>query len=168
MNYTQRRKQRNLHKKIILLHPTKTGGSSIKASLNVLHKHHLTLNSWVIPIDCIVLTTVRNPYDRVMSMYNHFGRTIKKNFDDFVDLVVESNAVVFQPQYKYLHPKSDIIRIESFEIDFNNFCEKYNIKASLYKTNVSKNILVKKINKINKAKIFLKYKKDFEILNYEK
>lgn len=101
-------------------------------------------------------------------MYNHFGHTMKNSFNEFLELLKKSNAVIFLPQHKYLHKKSNIIRLESIESDFNNFCEKHNIKSKLVTSNVSSKSLVKGLSKKQKELIHKRYKEDFDLLGYKK
>ena len=156
------------NRKLILLHPTKTGGTSIKNSTGALTKGHLPLNSWVFPVNCIIITTVRNPYDRVLSMYNHFGYTMKPNFKELLELCLTSTAAIFLPQHKYLHKDSNVIKLESIEQDFKEFCNKYGVNYTLSKDNVTGVINKKKLNKKEKEAIYKRYKADFDLFNYSK
>ena len=196
-------------KKIIFLHPGKTGGTSIEHCLKNLYfknypfsakqgdeeimfgyskKYKIYLQHADLRFfkkylkknlnDYKIITSVRNPYDRLVSCYFYNGKDNKFSFEDFVcnhledHINASSNYTVnhFSPQINFLKYENyfvnKIIRLESF----NNDCYKCGLNV---KQNLSKTIKRKKDYNIyynNKTKdiVYQLYKEDFDLLNYPK
>lgn len=123
---------------------------------------------------------VRNPYSRIISEYycpwtgsknKHKGD--KAEFNEWIiHMINRKNIVSGLPQYLYL-PVDYIIRFETLQTDFTNLIQKFNIDIDTKLPHANKStesnerftlndMYVKTINQIN-----IKYKKDFEIFNYE-
>lgn len=132
--------------KVIHVHPNKTGGTSIRRTLGLTHqpehrravhlRDHVYPESWK---SAYTFAFVRNPFDRVVSMYeyrkriNH--RNLKSNrtsFDDWVRAVFYertgpyfNKAKFFQTCLYWVADGSgkiivdDAWRFENFESDFN-------------------------------------------------
>ena len=157
------------HINIILLHPTKTAGTTIKKSLGAKTKRHLLPSAWGNLIeDRKVIVSIRNPYDRVISMYNHFGYTLTNSFSDFLNLVQTSKSSLFYPQHKYHIKGSTIIRTENIEEDYSNFCKENNINKPLQKANITPMKVKKHLTDKEKEVVYSIYKEDFEMFKYVK
>ncbi|CAL2062253.1 hypothetical protein [Tenacibaculum sp. 190524A05c] len=158
-----------MYHNIILMHPTKTAGTAVKKALNAKVKGHLFPNSWGQLMDNnIVVVTVRNPYDRVLSMYNHFGFSWVNSFDEFLGLIAKSNNILLASQTKYLVKNMELLKFESLNKDFNKLCKKHNISATLERVNVTHYKRKTSLSLKEKEIIYKLYKTDFEILDYEK
>lgn len=158
-----------MYHNFILLHPTKTAGTAVKKALNAKTKGHLLPNSWGQMLqDRVVVVTVRNPYERVLSMYNHFGFSWVKSFKDFLELIEKSKSILLVPQSNYLVKNNELLRFENLDDEFKSLCEKYNIDTSLEKVNVTHYKRKKNLSIEEKEVIYNLYKEDFELLGYEK
>ena len=158
-----------MYHNIILLHPTKTAGTAVKKALNAKVKGHLFPNSWGQMLnDKNVVVTVRNPYDRVLSMYNHFGFSWVNSFSDFLKLIEKSNNILLAPQTNYLVRNNELLRFENLNEDFDKLCEKYKISANLERINVTHYKRKTHLNSQEKNIIYNLYEEDFQSLGYEK
>jgi len=167
------------------IHIPKTAGMSILNYLGVIHPahdpvvktegykdvvrtvpHHASIRKFKeIPNeDLITFAVVRNPYDRLLSLWlNHFRAGIcnERNFTQWLMKLVEGHVEHSAPQVHYItdsdyglepdffnikhryHPQNKVIvdtilRFETLEEDWKKLCEKVKIPyASLLKANVS-------------------------------
>lgn len=137
---------------------------------NILRKN---LNNYT------TITTVRNPYDRLVSCYFYNGLAKKFNFEEFILNKLENLIKIndkkgysvnhFSPQIKFLklndYSVSHIVKLEKFKEDL----EKININTEY---TYSKTISRKKdykyyYNENTKDLVYQLYKEDFKYLNYE-
>lgn len=95
--------------------------------------------------DTIVLGVIRNPYDRLWSVYEFYSKklrsiSLKLSFTDFILTFEEKfhpKGEQFNTCYNYLTGEdgkfltTDIIRFENLEKEYDDFCQKYNIKNTL-------------------------------------
>jgi hypothetical protein len=138
---------------------------------------------------------VRNPYDRVVSLYaymsnskdkknrnSYYYKYFKKNNIDFEKFVLEflsyeriNSYVLFKPQhhfifdYKYELKIDKIIKIEDINLEYDKLKEKLNLKSQyLIKANSSNRDEYKFYYKNNELieKVKDIYKYDFKLLNY--
>lgn len=138
---------------------------------------------------------VRNPYDRFVSIYeyrtmgeydpNHikFNQTIEKLYLGG-DKEFDCMDLAYSPQYKFITIKNiilvdEILRFENLKEDWKNFVSLINSKNNLFKLpnqlqthNVTPSKIGKKwqdyYTKETADMIYQIYKKDFQILGYEK
>ncbi len=120
--------------------------------------------------DYFKFTIVRNPYDRILSFY--FWSKGKKNqtFDrnEFIKFIKENNSF----QYKYINKTIHIIHFENLIDELKNIeCFKNIVDFNNYPTLNASSNSKEKYNKIYdkelKDLVFNKYKKDFELFDYE-
>jgi len=139
---------------------------------------------------------VRNPYDRLVSVYHYFARggngspgdlyysnIIKKeqmDFSSFVSIYINEYTIhehlLLKPQYLFIYDHTGRLMVdyvgyfENLDTDFSTIAKKLGISGALEKTNVSpRDSWVKYYTNITIAdKVFLLYKKDFEIFKYHK
>jgi len=199
--------------KIILLHPGKTGGTSIEHSLkdkylSPSHKldakkadrnlvfgldkeiniylQHACLNTYKrlnIPFkDYKTITTIRRPYERILSCYFYNGKSKNFTFEEFVIKNLESCLYVslrkeyavshFAPQFFYTHNDDyvvdHIIKLENFKED----CERagLDVKYHYSQTAGTKkyNNYLDAYNQKTKDIVYDLYKEDFKLYGYEK
>jgi beta-1,4-mannosyl-glycoprotein beta-1,4-N-acetylglucosaminyltransferase len=185
----------NIHyKNIIFIHIPKTAGYAIGRCLrncNFLKdgygfSHNIARNI-IKPnhINCVVLGVVRNPYDRLYSIFEFYKKkrdVIDKNesFENFI-LNFEEKYYLQEPEfntcYDFLTDKlgnlmaTDIIKFENLQTEYDDFCKKYNLINNLIKmnennlkdTNIDWSKLYNNEMKIIVEKIFYK---DFSVFNY--
>lgn len=194
--------------KIILLHPGKTGGTSVEHTLkekylstkklnakeadfelmfgyskkHKLYLQHADLRFYKkINIDLkeyTTITTVRNPYDRLVSCYYYNGKDKKFSFEDFI-LNKLPNHIEYNKDYAVSHfcPQihfcklgnydvNNIIRLESFQEDLkkNDLTSKFHYS----KTRSRKKEYEQYYNQKTKDLVYELYKKDFDYLGYSK
>ena len=144
-------------KKIIYVHVRKTGGYSISRSLRDAHalsddaphfRHHFTLQQlWNQGVDLtntekyIVVVTVRNPYDRVHSMWQYRRGTLTAEQQSFMEFVLNPPTQTTQTSIldylcynngtHLIMPEFVKIRFESLEKDFKQFCSTYGFECNL-------------------------------------
>jgi len=125
------------------------------------------------------ITTVRNPFDRLVSCYYYNGKNKKFSFKEFVlnhlEKHIESNFKKeygvnhFAPQINFCkiddYTVNHIIRLENFVNDLKeiNIDVKYNYSKTVSRTKDYKNYYDKKTEAI----VYELYQQDFEYLNYE-
>lgn len=197
---------------IILLHPGKTGGTSIEHTLRDMYIPKVTLDSKkanrniMFGLDkeyqCYLqhadlnlyrmlninyrnyktITTIRRPYERILSCYFYNGKSKKFTFEEFVTNHLESCLYAslrkeyavshFAPQFFYTniddYSVKHIIKLENFKEDCMN--------AGLdVKYHYSQTTGTKKYNNyldayIQKTKdiVYDLYKEDFKLYGYKK
>lgn len=185
------------YKEIYYYHIPKTAGLTIKRTIEKKHNsyvfyknfshnsNHEPLWWWIEYLNLHnekIFITVRNPYTRLISLYNHINKAkiIKENFEDFIFNIEKYNFILNQYIWKFHWKQIDFIKYyenivkflkiendkkqisEIFDIDFENIKENKND----YDINYFKNI-IKNDSKI-KEYIFEKYKEDFLFFNYDK
>ena len=182
------------YKNIIFIHIPKTAGYAIARCLrncNVLKdgfgfSHEIARNI-IKPTHnkCIILGVIRNPYDKLYSIYEFYKKKrdiIDKNesFENFI-LNFEEKYYLQESQfntcYDFLTDKlgdlmtTDIIKFENLQVEYDDFCKKYNLANNLIKmnenelkdTNINWSKLYNNNMKIIVEKIFYK---DFFVFNY--
>ena len=155
----------NLKDKVIFIHIPKTAGISISENLDnkrcldlnlyAVHGHELAKN--IVTSEHknrIILGIVRNPYNRLISLYNFFYGKKDILLNSYVDYIIHP---AFTFQYfilnfeKEFYKKSsalftcfdyvmddnnnliptDIIKFENLQTEYNDFCKKYNIQTNI-------------------------------------
>lgn len=158
---------------IVLLQPTKTGSNSAVSYLKQLNSHRPLHKFDKKELeDKILICTVRNPYDRFLSMLNHFA----PNVDDIKENVLKE-CKYFPQMYhlKYEDIEADhIIRVENQEEELKKVVELYNLETREYKPI---NVRVKdrdglyikypKLKEEDYQMVNELYKEDFEYLGYK-
>lgn len=197
--------------KIILLHPGKTGGTSIEHTLkdlflkdqklkpqeenldlmfglskkyNIFLQHaDLSFYKNILKInlsDYKTITTVRNPYDRLVSCYYYNGKAQKFTFEDFISNHLEAHMEAnnkkeygvnhFAPQINFCtindYEVNHIIKLENFNNDLKNVG--IDVKFRYSKTASRKKDYENYFNKKTKDLVYQLYKEDFQYLGYEK
>ena len=177
---------------IIFIHIPKTAGYAIGHCLSDLKilkpgygfTHNIAMKIKHDERDGIIMSVVRNPYDRLYSIYEFHSkkRSDIKNetFRSFI-LKFETKYYLRSSQYNtcciFLENEegnfmtTDIIRFENLQTDYESFCLKYRIKNNL--TEMNRNEL--KDTNIDWSKLYDKemrtvvdkvFRKDFEAFNY--
>lgn len=183
----------NKNQKIIFIHIPKTAGFAIARCLdkiNLLSDGYGYSHSTVKDIindtnkDNIILAVVRNPYDRLYSIYDFYRKKRKDikgsvTFENFIltyEKKYHKKKSQFNTCYNFLTIDdelipTDIIRFENLNMEYNKFCNKYNIENNLVVMN--KNQL--KNEEIDFTKLYTKemqrviekiFKNDFKTFNY--
>jgi hypothetical protein len=178
-------------KKIIFIHIPRCAGTSIKKYLKTISNDwkdtpwHLRLNDYntyynIDLKDYYIFTCVRNPYDRLFSIYR-FRRNIKKSENlqkiKFKDWIYEIKKDIkwkrIKPQAYFLTCIEDIkikvLKTESLQKDFNKVLkklelDKYKLKCENQLKKTKGFILDKQIDDI----IYNKFKIDFETFEYRR
>lgn len=180
---------------IIFIHIPKTAGFAVISCLKKLdvlkqgydYLRHVIARNIIKPNDkkCVIMSIVRNPYDRLYSIYEFYK---KKRTDIDKDETFENFIIKFEEKYylkkeqfdtcyNYLTDKdgefmtTDIIKFENLHSEYDMFCKKYGIENNLIELN--KNEL--KDNEIEWSKLYNEemqkvvnkiFCKDFETFNY--
>lgn len=125
-----------------------------------------------------IFTIVRNPYERIVSEYNYRKAYDKKKFlewfDDVTKKAIETdmwfNDNHIRLQSDYIGPA--INKIYKFEEGHQNILKeienKFDIKFQNTERNDNKSIKKLSVDGIDKEIVYNFYKKDFELLGYEK
>ena len=183
-NVSHSKKKKN---KIFIIHIPKTAGCSIVYCLehqglllnrrkHVYAKNLLKIDSK----DSIIMAVVRNPYDRLYSIYQYYRHpevyssvnkarlygvsernVIDQNmsFEDFIlnfEKKYYKTRIHFTTCFDLIASENnkllttDILRFESLTNDFNLFCKKYKIKNNL----IHKNVNIKKDTDIDWSKLY--------------
>lgn len=195
------RKYTNKHK-CIFIHIPKTAGTSIVSILGngVVNRDHVRYLIYLKSNkqkfnEYFKFAFVRNPFDRIVSVYQYFNQGGNRNedlyyqeifknkyntFEKFVleflnkDIIHEHNLL--RPQYLFIYDfkgecQVDYIgKFEDIDNGFDIISKKLNISQKLPKANSSKRKKYKEYYQNNrvKEKIILLYKKDFEFFDYSK
>jgi len=160
-------------KNFIYLAPTRTGSSTINKILG-MPKVHFPLDEKIVKSKTYKFATVRNPYDRILSMYNFFPMGEGTCFDDFLSFLEFSgkeNVLIFYPQYKYTHWKGkqivdDIIKLEDFK-EVLTTIPLFKDITKIPHVNKDKRKGIE-LTSEQKERIYEMYKEDFEFLSYDK
>lgn len=198
--------------KIILFHPGKTGGTSIEHTLKNLYLPEVNLiakeqnreimfgmdkeykcylqhgdirlyEKMNIPYQTYkTITTVRRPYERILSCYFYNGKSKRFTFEEFITKELEKcfNSSIsrgysvshFSPQYTFAYHESyevdHIIYLENFKDD----CAKagLDVKYHYSKTAGPKQYsnYMDAYNQKTKDIVYSIYKEDFKLYGYEK
>jgi|GEM_PF-2070333 len=138
-----------------------------------------------------ILTTVRNPYNRAYSLFNHWINekknelNVEKMFHDFLLKVGEKrkerkHSVYshFRQQVDYLKNSQGIIEnirilhLETLKCDLIKFCKEQELnidveeKLSLTKFESNENLRTISMSKRNKELVYELFKDDFRLLDY--
>ncbi len=178
--------------KVILLHTTKTGGTSIRRNFKLKdfgRKHSpvsqieemekRTIDDFIKDGFKVVLT-VRNPYERIISMYNHFGKNRFKTIDEFIESLKKDSPKksknrrrnLLAPQSEYFHKEAFIIKHENYDKLVKEFFESedYGVEVNgpIRNVNKSRVIFNGELSKEQKEKVYSFYKEDFLKFKYKK
>lgn len=176
----------NIKNNYCFIHIPKTGGTTIEDiffNKNGKWSNHSDITKYINHYDKFIFSFTRNPYLRIISVYNYFingGNQTKKDRDyvnkhisinDFLEKYDENNIPHLKTQYSYLQESPYINYIGKFENldnDIKTLCNKLNVtykNKHLRKTSYLNNYIIKPkfIDIINS-----KYNMDFINYNYNK
>lgn len=184
-----------MNKNIVFVHIPKTGGYATSRCLQKAgrllkgfgFKHQFA--EQYIPKnhrhEYPILSIVRNPYDRLYSIYEYYRNTKpvsipEISFKEFI-MTFEENfynkKIQFTTCYEFLvddHDKlipTDILHFENLQQEYDDFCKKYNIENLLVEMNHNKNKNID-VNPENLYDVEMKevvervFKKDLETFDY--
>ena len=197
--------------KIILLHPGKTGGTSLEHTLRDMYlsgkklvaketdrdlmfgldrKYHVYLQHADLRLYKILnipfteyktITTVRRPYERILSCYYYNGKATRYNFEEFVLKHLEKHKLASNvKKYSMGHfsPQHFFARIDDYKVDHVLHKENLNEEAKEIgidvKYNYSKTGGMKNINPMDlytekmKDVVYNLYEEDFQLFGYDK
>jgi len=181
-------KKETMLDKIIFLHPTKTGGSSLRKvyGLRMFGRKHSTVEELERMEGKTVeelkaegysfLLTVRHPYERVVSMFNFFGYKHQPNFITYLKHIQKNigrgRRNLIAPQSEYYVEGATVIRFENYEKEVREYFTEVtgedpgpgtkNVNPTIFK--FKNNVLSQEMKDI----IYSIYKDDFINFNYEK
>lgn len=179
--------------KPLFIHINRTAGSSIANSLGIT-EIHLTLSDYenlyqkqfdeVLPEDIEIWTSIRNPYDKVVSQYYYrkktnqndilkksisFNTWIKKAFNE-KDSKFRDREIMFQQQVDWLSTNRNYtinyIRFENLKSDYKTLRDRFNGKPLVWKKKSEHKNYLALISKEEKQIIDREFKDDFEKFNY--
>lgn len=178
------------------IHINKNAGTSISKAVGLYHRMHFTVRDAIdnsseqLYHSCFKFTVVRNPYTRIISMYNYAFKMneahIKRDNLSFEDWVLKTfkekneqyffSKKILGTQTNYLinyHNKIDldlIIKFEDLKGGYQILKEKLSLKEDLPNLNkTEKEPLSNKIKNDKILEIINNYfKEDFENFNYKK
>lgn len=184
-------------RRFLFIHIPKNAGTSVLKALGIQFRHHsdcavFEASDPALFRNCYKFCFVRNPYDRLVSVYTYLqgggaGKVDKefaelvKSYPDFESFVLnylnEYNIhehVLLKPQYLFIYGfngdlKVDYIgRFENLEGDFGVVAEKIGVKKRLTKYNASKRKnYAEYYTDALYSKVSRLYKRDFELFGYE-
>lgn len=170
-----------IYKKIYISQPTKTGSTSLlnaTRSIGSIKHHDILTDKKVQELkkskDVLSVVTVRNPYDRVLSMYNFFTMFKERSFDYFLEYIKKHiGHKFFCPQHLYYSygafKVNEIIKIETIDKDWKRVVNgKLNIDIPVVHANKDPRAKKTRLTKDEKTFIYELYKEDFKVFNYEK
>ena len=153
----------------VLIHVPHTAGNIMSKSLGAAsvvinhhsHSHDTTQNRISNHLlseydGCPFVATVRNPYDRIYAMYHSTQKNV--TFEQFV-LTYEETLLdhpAHMPCFHFLSihgnlEVTDIIKFESFEADFSDFCKRYGYPCS---EKIESHIMDPVLSQHDKAKLY--------------
>lgn len=156
-----------------LFQPTKTGSTSVYKTLGVGKSHIPLLEKDFREFKKTYhAVTVRNPYDRFLSMYNFFSRG--ENLKDFCEIVYSEykNNYHYFPQIFYTHYKGvecydKLLRLEENFKGVEDFQIYFREGIKINHLNRSEKI-IKELDTNSKCLVKSIYEEDFKLLGYEK
>lgn len=142
---------------LIFIHVPKTGGASTNTALKsagVLKQgygfNHQTAKELDLSHDVPVIATVRNPYDRIWSIYEFFSKKrsdIPKNisFEKFVtdfEKTFYKKKPMFYTCHDFLYvdgicKATEILKFENINDDYKELCKKYMFRNDLKHLNIN-------------------------------
>lgn len=169
----------------------KTASTSVSFAFSIKPKQHHTAEEMSIEEgwgDAYKFSFIRNPYERVVSMYayrrqNNQQKLLERNltFHEWVrltfveqDLSLINNVKYWQPQWDWLNINGQLAvdfigRFETLQQDFYRLCKETGRKAALKHCNKSNHNLYKGYYTYDIAQIVYEaHKDDFGILGYDK
>lgn len=171
------------YKNIRFPHATKCAGISIEKALQtkysyIQHSHRPLCSLEQAKYQKIdySFTSVRNPYDRALDMYNYFY-DLHNNYTvtEFLEELTNGNLkkIWYAPQHIYVQngdfKVDDIIRVEDMESGWDRIIkDTLGIDIDMLHINPTKNVLVKRLTKKEKEMVYDHYKEDFKLLEYKK
>ena len=137
------------------IHCAKTGGASIETTIknlpNILWNGHSKIEKE--DSQYYTFTSVRNPYDRVFSMYNFYkykrNVVTEDNFEQFVrnissyfNVLHGGKTMTFRPCFDYLSIDGElrvnrVLKFESLNKDWFEFATEFNFPRNLSHINVN-------------------------------
>jgi len=170
-----------MYNSIYLSQPTKTGSSSLLLATKEygVKKNHAILTDKVVEElknnkKKLSVVTIRNPYDRALSMYNFFSEFKDKSFDFFLETIKRKrNHQYYCPQYLYYQYGAfrldEVIKLETIGVDWNRVIKnKMKIDKEVIHVNKDPRKEKQKLNSLEKEFIYSLYKEDFKIFGYTK
>lgn len=148
----------------IFIHINKTGGTSVGNAIGLSVKSHQTAKEIIQRIgkdqwdSAYKFTFVRNPWDRMVSLYEYrlrknktrlaqhnlgFEQWVKKTIGNEQDPFYYNNPMSFQPQVEWLKDQQGKIsidfigRFERFSVDFDKICKTLGLETQLPHLNAS-------------------------------
>jgi len=174
------------------IHIPKTGGSSLSQILLSVPDTeeivlHGTLNQLTNVEDYFIFSTVRNPFTRLASWYEHRKREGNiQPFANFIEKIDPLDYVFFSQEYFLYHGKTEnkkisfVAKYENFENDIKIIFNKIGIEQ--YRLpHINRNTMWERHPNLNTYKLYKqyyneewmkdwvreKYKNDFTLFNYE-
>ena len=168
--------------KIILLHPGKTGGTSLEHTLRDQYLPNVTLNAKVANRDIMfgidrefnvylqhadirlynilginlkeydTIVTVRRPYERILSSYFYNGHSKKMDFETFVLNTLESRFKASNAKYSRGHFAGQNFYYQDNDYTVSSVVHLENFKADLKKIGLSTPYHYSKTGKTRKYK----------------
>jgi len=168
--------------KIAFVHIFKTGGSSITkwyeqhVNINILNKHynHYCLSVVENPAS-ISFTVIRNPWDRVVSMYFNICRNFPNFdiiFDNYVLYDMKTTLVggkpLSTPQIRWSEQVTHVLRFENIDKDFKIIQDIFQCYEPLYKpTQINHDHYRTYYNDETRRAVAEMFKEDIEAFGYE-
>lgn len=168
-------------KEVYLSQPTKTGSMSVLEVTKSLgaFKNHIVLDDKIVnklksSKNTLSIVTVRNPYDRCLSMYNFFTMFKETSFDYFLEYIKKHiDHKFFCHQHKFYQygafKVDEIMKIESMEDDWKRVINgKLSIDLDMIHNNKDPRSRKMTLTKEEKQFIYELYEEDFKKFNYKK
>jgi hypothetical protein len=181
---------KNINKKykVCFIHIPKTGGTTIELLLFNRNKdnpnsEHLQIDKYHKYYNYFIFSFVRNPYTRIISVYNYYkngGNQTKNdknllnkkyNINNFLNFYNKNNMKHLQTQFSFLQNSKYInytAKFENFEKELNKIFKIINFKHNKH---IEQNRKMKYINYIIRPELINKinkiYKEDFENYGYK-